>query len=778
MGRGDGPAPIGRPVQLDVMQTFPLTDSDWPDDLRPTVRWCYTRIVNDWPLIAAEGAAPSQRPVAWNVALRNVAQDRDPRHSGCETAEGTAAKGGPALQQSIDHIAGLITVLPTMNGVQLRRWGRAIAAILPSGGRLLVAGNGGAAAHAQHLVAELVGRFQADRMPLSALALTVDTSTLTAIGNDFGFEEIFARQVLAHGRSGDVLITMSTSGRSPNLLRAVAVARGLGVTTWALTGPAPNPIADASHEYVDVGSESAAHVQECHLVAVHMLCAAVDDVLGQPQVGEEKRAATPAAVAVAVKDQSVRPLRRSSSDKEVDLVVLGDVLLDTDITGEVKRVSPEAPVPVVSSLKDDVRPGGAGLAALLAAKDGHRVTLITALGSDRAADLVTEMLTDAGVSIVNLGTSSATAVKTRVRAGQQTLLMLDRANPPGSLGHLPVDGQKAIRAAGAVLVCDYGRGVAAAEDVRQALSELDGRTPVVWDPHPLGPPPVAGILLATPNSREADHFEPGISPAGIKGDIERARRLRKTWRVGHVAVTRGRDGVVLVNDDAAPPLVIPAPIVSGGDARGAGDCFAVTAAVLLGAGVLPSTAVTRAVAVAADYVMGGMEFGAASAGPPTVHAIGDALSLAARVRAGGGTVVATGGCFDLLHRGHVALLQHARQLGDCLIVCLNSDASVTRLKGKGRPLVSEEDRAGVLQALSCVDAVVLFDQDTPADLLRELRPHLFVKGGDYAIGDIVERAVVEQAGGQVVLAPYLDGRSTTSLIEQAVRRRDDSERAV
>ncbi|MEX5709126.1 D-glycero-beta-D-manno-heptose 1-phosphate adenylyltransferase [Parafrankia sp. FMc6] len=679
------------------------------------------------------------------------------------------------MQQSSDHIAGLIKALPTMDDVQLRRWGRAIAAILPSGGRLLAAGNGGAAAHAQHLVAELVGRFQADRMPLSALALTVDTSTLTAIGNDFGFEEIFARQVQAHGRAGDILITMSTSGRSPNLLRAVAVARDLGITTWALTGPAPNPIAEASHEYVDVVSESAAHVQECHLVAVHMLCATVDGVLGKPEIGEKT---TPAAVAVAVKDQSVGPMRRSSSDRQVDLVVLGDVLLDTDITGEVKRVSPEAPVPVVSSLKDDVRPGGAGLAALLAAKDGHRVTLITALGSDSAADLVTEMLTDAGVSIVNLGTSSPTAVKTRVRAGQQTLLMLDHANPPGSLGRLPVDGRKAIRSAGAVLVCDYGRGVAAAEDVRQAVSELAGRTPVVWDPHPLGPPPVAGILLATPNSREADHFASGISPAGTKGDIERARRLRKTWRVGQVAVTQGRDGVVLVNDDTAPPLVIPAPIVFGGDARGAGDCFAATTAVLLGAGVLPSTAVTRAVAVAADYVVGGMDLGATSAGPPTAHGVGDARSLAARVRAGGGTVVATGGCFDLLHRGHVALLQHARQLGDCLIVCLNSDASVTRLKGKGRPLVSEEDRAGVLQALSCVDAVVLFDQDTPADLLGQLRPHLFVKGGDYAIGDIVERAVVEQAGGQVVLAPYLDGRSTTSLIEQAVRRRDDSERAV
>jgi rfaE bifunctional protein nucleotidyltransferase chain/domain len=144
---------------------------------------------------------------------------------------------------------------------------------------------------------------------------------------------------------------------------------------------------------------------------------------------------------------------------------------------------------------------------------------------------------------------------------------------------------------------------------------------------------------------------------------------------------------------------------------------------------------------------------------------GDALALAARVRATGGTLVATGGCFDLLHRGHVSLLQQARQLGDCLVVCLNSDVSVRRLKGPPRPLVTASDRAAVLAALSCVDAVIVFDEATPTRVLGLLRPQVYVKGGDYAIAGLPERTVVEEHGGQVVLVPYLDGRSTTSLIE-------------
>jgi rfaE bifunctional protein nucleotidyltransferase chain/domain len=145
----------------------------------------------------------------------------------------------------------------------------------------------------------------------------------------------------------------------------------------------------------------------------------------------------------------------------------------------------------------------------------------------------------------------------------------------------------------------------------------------------------------------------------------------------------------------------------------------------------------------------------------------DAISLAREVRAAGGTVVATGGCFDLLHAGHVATLRAARALGDCLIVCLNSDRSVRRLKGAGRPVVSENERASLLGALDCVDAVLIFDEDTPEAVLRDLRPHVWAKGGDYGTAPIPETSVVERGGGRVVLLPYVDGYSTTRLIKDA-----------
>lgn len=162
---------------------------------------------------------------------------------------------------------------------RLTGWGRQLADTLTGGGRLLACGNGGSAAEAQHLTAELVGRFRDERVPLSAIALHADTSALTAIGNDYGIDEVFARGVRAHGRPGDVLISLSTSGTSANVLTAVKAAHEIGLTTWALTGPAPNPLAAMCDDAVCVEAGSTATVQEIHLLLVHALCIAVDDVL-------------------------------------------------------------------------------------------------------------------------------------------------------------------------------------------------------------------------------------------------------------------------------------------------------------------------------------------------------------------------------------------------------------------------------------------------------------------------------------------------------------------
>ena len=176
-----------------------------------------------------------------------------------------------ALAQAVDRIG--------VEAPRITSWGRHLADVLPAGGRLLACGNGGSAAEAQHLTAELVGRFRDERIPMSAISLHADTSALTAIGNDYGIAEVFARGVRAHGRPGDVLVALSTSGTSPNILGAVKAGHELGLTSWALTGPAPNPLAAMCDDAICVEAGSMATVQEVHLLLVHALCIALDDVL-------------------------------------------------------------------------------------------------------------------------------------------------------------------------------------------------------------------------------------------------------------------------------------------------------------------------------------------------------------------------------------------------------------------------------------------------------------------------------------------------------------------
>jgi phosphoheptose isomerase len=190
---------------------------------------------------------------------------------------------GAAVPTGAAHVHALIAALglagPTLE-TTTTRWGRQLATALPRGRRVLAVGNGGSAAQAQHLTAELVGRYRDDRMPYSALALHAETSSLTAIVNDYGAEDMFARQVAAHGRRRDVLMLMSTSGRSPNLLRAAETGRRRGLAVWSMTGRLPNPLADISQDVLAVDADSTATVQEVHLVALHLICAALDVALG------------------------------------------------------------------------------------------------------------------------------------------------------------------------------------------------------------------------------------------------------------------------------------------------------------------------------------------------------------------------------------------------------------------------------------------------------------------------------------------------------------------
>ncbi|MEU8927112.1 D-glycero-beta-D-manno-heptose 1-phosphate adenylyltransferase [Kitasatospora sp. NPDC048545] len=473
--------------------------------------------------------------------------------------------------------------------------------------------------------------------------------------------------------------------------------------------------------------------------------------------------------------QDIGPADTAEGDRTAPLVVIGDALLDRDVVGVVERLSPEAPVPVVDQVEVRSRPGGAGLAAVVAARGTRPVVLVTALATDPAGRELAQLLREHGVQVVDLGLAGPTPVKSRVRADGRSLIMLSQATgrPAPLLRPLSARERTTVLGAAAILVSDYGRGVSEDASVRSAVEAAVSRCPVVWDPHPRGDVPVPGVRLITPNSREAAHFARHVEGSGLRADIDRGLELVRTWSAATVAVTRGADGAVLVDASGTSALVVPCPEVPHGDSAGAGDCFAATAAGLLADGRLVSQAVTRAVAVAAGFVAAG---GASSVSDPLPGEGGirpgadeDALAVVARVRAAGGTVVATGGCFDLLHTGHVALLERARRLGDCLVVCLNDDESVGRLKGPERPVVSAADRAAVLRSLASVDGVVVFPENTPEDALERIRPDIYVKGGDYRIDDVPEAALVEGWGGRTVILPYLDGRSTTNMIDRIAR---------
>lgn len=435
----------------------------------------------------------------------------------------------------------------------------------------------------------------------------------------------------------------------------------------------------------------------------------------------------------------------------VRLTVVGDLLLDRDVTGSVDRVCPDAPVPVLDVAAETTSPGGAGLTALLARADGAEVTIVAPLADDRAGRLLLQHLEQAGVEVAALRQDGATREKTRVRAAGQSLVRIDRGGPATPRGGLTSPAERAIRDADVVLVSCYGAGTCADESVRAALSEKAIRGPVVWDPHPRGATPVAGCVLVTPNLSEARQF--ARMPSGSAG--ETARHLLGEWSAQAVAVTAGAEGAALASTRTVEPLLLPARPASG-DPCGAGDRFVATAALSLARGAGTADAVRAAVAAASAFVEAGRSAGWRGTS-------GAAPAPAAR------RVVATGGCFDVLHAGHIASLTAARALGDELVVLLNSDRSVRRLKGPGRPVNSARDRAAVLRALECVDSVVLFDEDTPADALSRLRPDIWAKGGDYTLEDLPEADLVRSWGGRVELLPVLSGLSSTATLHRLMK---------
>ena len=462
--------------------------------------------------------------------------------------------------------------------------------------------------------------------------------------------------------------------------------------------------------------------------------------------------------------------RERIGSRAAHVVVVGDVLLDVDLDGETSRICPDAPAPVVDLADRRESPGGAGLVALLCADSGARVTLVAPLADDDEGRRLTAMLSTR-VDLVPLPHEGRTRTKTRVRSGGQTLLRLDDGGP-GRPADVPRDVVgAALAGADVVLVSDYGAGTTAHDGMRALLAEGAAAGFLVWDPHPRGAGPVAGATLVTPNLAEARTAAATFGDTAASHPEQLAAVLRERWSALACCVTAGSSGAYLATGDGEP-LFVPAQVVSTGDPCGAGDRFVATAATALAGGAVLSEAVVDAVREASAWVATGGAAGYRGAGERTPA--GASQDVVARVRAAGGRVVATGGCFDVLHAGHVACLEAARRLGDALVVLLNSDASVRRAKGPGRPVVPAEDRARVLLGLGCVDAVEVFEEDDPSAALERLRPDVWAKGGDYGGTPLPEAEVVRRHGGRVVLLPYLDGRSSSRILARSGAHQEEA----
>ncbi len=464
------------------------------------------------------------------------------------------------------------------------------------------------------------------------------------------------------------------------------------------------------------------------------------------------------------------------------VLVLGDVMLDRYVYGSVERMSPEAPVPVLHQENLRAMAGGAGNVARNVAALGGKVVLIGLVGEDAAGRELTAMLGDEpGIaSHLLIDPDRPTTVKTRFVAGRQQLLRVDdeTASPAsGSTAAALLAGLDAsLPAVDIVLLSDYAKGVLSDEVLQRAIAKIHGAGKrLIVDPKSSDFRRYAGADLLTPNRGEL------AAATGISGDDDAsvasaARQAMTSARLGAVLATRGERGMTLVVGDSAP-LHLCAEAREVFDVSGAGDTVIATLAVALAAGAdLPQAArlantaagiatgkLGTAVVHPAD-LLGALQARDVLASEAKVVALETALERVQRWRTAGERIAFTNGCFDLIHPGHISLLSQARAAADRLIVGLNSDASIRRLKGPDRPVQNETARGIVLASMSAVDLVLLFDEDTPIELIRAIRPDVLVKGADYRLEQVVGADVVQSQGGRVVLAELLPGHSTTGTI--------------
>lgn len=483
--------------------------------------------------------------------------------------------------------------------------------------------------------------------------------------------------------------------------------------------------------------------------------------------------------------QRLYELYKSTRPRPV--LVVGDIILDRYMDGSVDRISPEAPVQVFEVGVECESLGGAANVAVNVAAMGARARLVGVVGKDGSGATVRAELKKWNVPSSGVVTdpSRPTSRKTRLIALRQQMIRIDREKRHDVSGAvleaLAKRMEKAIGKCSGVIVSDYGKGALPKGFLRKIFAAArKAGIPVITDPKGRDYSRYKGTTLITPNRNEAAAAT-GVEINTEKDYAEAARRIFEVTGAKHVVITRGAEGMSVFDGGGAEGTRFPAEALEVFDVSGAGDTVVAalgttyfTGAALEDAARIANVAAAievghlGACAVTREEIL--LSLGKEGPGGGKAMSRDEAAHYAAVLKARGKKVVFTNGCFDLLHAGHVKILKEARAMGDALFVGINTDRSIRRLKGDDRPLLDENDRLEILSALDCVDAVTLFGEDTPLELIKRIKPDVLVKGSDYAKSEVVGREVVEKHGGRVELAALVKGKSTSALIESILKK--------
>lgn len=466
------------------------------------------------------------------------------------------------------------------------------------------------------------------------------------------------------------------------------------------------------------------------------------------------------------------------------VLVIGDVMLDQYLWGDVSRISPEAPVPVLRSVRRTHVAGGAANVAMNLVGLGPQVSLAGFIGTDETAETLRGLLSNAGVATDALCIwRRPTISKTRVMAGRQQMMRLDveATEPPydSEIDSLLEALSEQIARADSVILSDYAKGALPERVCRKILTDARKRgIPVLVDPKGSDFSKYRSATTICPNLQELS-VATGLPASEFGALMASARKLIEPLALEYLTVTMSDRGIRVLRTDAEQDLHAAAQAREVYDVSGAGDTVIATLAAAAAAKLDLESAIQLA-NVAAGIVVSRvgtvpvdranlLATLSAELTLSTQEKVVDRDGLIARAaqwRARGESIVFTNGCFDLLHIGHITLLEDAHRMGDRLVIGLNSDASARRLKGSTRPIVGENERARILAALASTDAVVIFDEDTPLATIEALRPDVLVKGGDYTEATVVGAELVRSWGGRVAIVPTVAGFSTTNIVRK------------